>query len=132
MSKPNLHFIRKKSSINEKSIKNLLILEEQYVRGKISKKMIEDMSKLYRKFLDYCIEIREPLKLYFQEKLEYLYLDQKVIQMLIVDEKQAEEDEILILNTEFLNFSEIGQNEGGYMTENYDTMKSTQVEGDLN
>ena len=107
MIKTNAHFLRKEHNVTVKSLKTLLILEEQYIRGRISQKMIEEMANLYKNFLDYCIKIREPFKIYFQEKLEYLYLDQKVQRELMKGENKEEKEELVMLDTEFLNFSEI-------------------------
>ena len=108
MLRPNVHYIRKSSNLNDESIRTLLILEERYIRGKINKKLIEEITNIYRKFIDYCTLVKEPLRLYFQEKLEYLYLDKKVIQIIIEEEnKGTSQEEIKMLNNEFLNFSEI-------------------------
>ena len=130
MIKPNLHFLRKKHEINVKRIKNLLILEEQYVYGNISKKMVEDMTKLYQGFISYCEEIKEPMKLYFQEKLEYLYYNEKVFQAVVADQQNMESnDEVALLNNDFLNFSEIGQTENEKQAVDFSNYESTQADG---
>lgn len=108
MLRPNVHYIRKSSNLNDESIRTLLILEERYIRGKINKKLIEEITNIYRQFISYCTLVKEPLRLYFQEKLEYLYLDKKVIKIIIEeDNKGTSQEEIKMLNNEFLNFSEI-------------------------
>jgi len=130
MIKPNLHFLRKKHEINVKRIKNLLILEEQYVYGNISKKMIEDMTKLYQGFISYCEEIKEPMKLYFQEKLEYLYYNEKVFQAVVAEQGNIDNDnEVALLNNDFLNFSEIGQTENEKQAVDFSNYESTKADG---
>lgn len=130
MIKPNLHFLRKKHEINEKRIKNLLVLEEQYVYGNISKKMIEDMTRLYQGFISYCEEIKEPMKLYFQEKLEYLYYNEKVFQAVVAAEGDVEgEEEVGLLNNDFLNFSEIAPLEPAPAKEEFGDLEDAQAEG---
>lgn len=132
MIKPNLHFLRKKHEINVKRIKNLLVLEEQYVYGNISKKMIEDMTKLYQGFISYCEEIKEPMKLYFQEKLEYLYYNEKVFQAVIADQDNEEDiEEVHLLNNDFLNFSEIAQVENQPKQNDFSNYESNQAEGKI-
>lgn len=130
MIKPNLHFLRKKHEINVKRIKNLLVLEEQYVYGNISKKMIEDMTKLYQGFISYCEEIKEPMKLYFQEKLEYLYYNEKVFQAVIAGEGDVEDgEEVGLLNNDFLNFSEIAPQENNKKNQNFSNLEDGEAEG---
>lgn len=130
MIKPNLHFLRKKHEINVKRIKNLLVLEEQYVYGNISKKMIEDMTKLYQGFISYCEEIKEPMKLYFQEKLEYLYYNEKVFQAVVADQNgEDDHEEVALLNNDFLNFSEIAPMENAQSANNFSNLEEGQAEG---
>lgn len=132
MIKPNLHFLRKKHEINVKRIKNLLVLEEQYVYGNISKKMIEDMTKLYQGFISYCEEIKEPMKLYFQEKLEYLYYNEKVFQAVVADQENVDDnEEVALLNNDFLNFSEIAPMENSKTANNFSNYEEGQAEGGL-
>ena len=133
MIKPNLHFLRKKHKINAKRIKNLLILEEQYVYGNISKKMIEDMTKLYQGFISYCEEVKEPMKLYFQEKLEYLYYNEKVFQAVVADQENEEDNtDVGLLNNDFLNFSEITPIEKDKPHVDYSNYESNQADGKKN
>ena len=108
------------------------MLEEQYVYGNISKKMIEDMTKLYQGFISYCEEIKEPMKLYFQEKLEYLYYNEKVFQAVVANEEEEEgEDEVALLNNDFLNFSEIAPNEKVAVKNDFSNYEPAQAEGNI-
>jgi uncharacterized membrane protein YheB (UPF0754 family) len=103
----NIQFIRKKHEMNPRQIKRLISLEERIASGKINKEIIEQIGSLYKQFMDYCEMIREPLKLYFQEKLEYLYLNEKVAKMLLKQENRAKKEDVQVLSDSFLNFSEI-------------------------
>ena len=105
--KINIQFMRKKYEINSRTIRELITLEDRVMTGKINQELVEQIGKLYKQFMEYCEYIREPLKLYFQEKLEYLYLNEKVAKMLIKQDNQENRKNVQILSDSFLNFSEI-------------------------
>lgn len=61
--------------------------------------------------MEYCQNIKEPLKMYFQEKLEYLFLNEKIFKMLLKEDNVVNEQENMnILGNSFLKFSEIQNN----------------------
>lgn len=106
--KMNIQFIRKKFEINAKTIKELIILEERLISGKIKKEHLSKLSQIYKTFMEYCENIKEPLKMYFQEKLEYLFLNEKIFKMLLKEDNVINEQENMnILGNSFLKFSEI-------------------------
>ena len=105
--KVNIQYMRKKYEMNSRKIRELITLEDRISAGKINQELVEQAGKLYRQFMEYCDYIREPLKLYFQEKLEYLYLNEKVAKMLIKQDNRDNQKNIQILSDSFLNFSEI-------------------------
>lgn len=106
--KINTQYVRKKFEVNPKTIKEMVVLEESLISGKISKSQTSKLSQYYQQFIDYCQCIREPLKLYFQEKLEYLFLNEKIFKMLLQDKNPSnEQGNIQLLGNSFLKFSEI-------------------------
>jgi uncharacterized membrane protein YheB (UPF0754 family) len=105
--KVNIQFMRKKYEMNPRKIKELITLEDRMSAGKINKELVEQIGKLYKQFMEYCEYLREPLKLYFQEKLEYLYLNEKIAKMLIKQDNRKRKEDIKVLSESFLNFSEI-------------------------
>ena len=105
--KVNVQYMRKKYEVNARKIKELITLEDRVSAGKINRELVEQIGQLYKQFMEYCEFIREPLKLYFQEKLEYLYLNEKVAKMLVKQENKERKEDIQVLSESFLNFSEI-------------------------
>jgi hypothetical protein len=106
--KINTQYVRKKFEVNPKTIKEMVVLEESLISGQISKCQTSKLSQFYQQFIDYCHCIREPLKLYFQEKLEYLFLNEKIFKMLLQDQTPKNESEnTQLLGNSFLKFSEI-------------------------
>ena len=97
----------------------MVILEERVISGRINKNDTSKLTQLYQQFMDYCQAIKEPLKIYFQEKLEYLFLNEKICQMLIKENNRAQVNESTeILSNSFLKFSEI-QNKNDNIMESY-------------
>ena len=131
-----LKVIFKKYEMNTRKIKELINLEDRISSGKINQELVEQLGNLYRQFMEYCEYIREPLKLYFQEKLEYLYLNEKVAKMLIKNENRKQQEEIKVLSESFLNFSEIQESPvlglEEYMSENNYTSEEKERRKELN
>ena len=131
--------MRKKYEMTPRRIKELITLEDRISAGKINKELVEQISKLYKQFMEYCEYLREPLKLYFQEKLEYLYLNEKVAKMLIKQDNKNKKQDIQVLSESFLNFSEIQEtsltgleeyfSENNYITENQERLKELNLRG---
>ena len=136
----NVQYMRKKYEVNSRKIKELITLEERVAGGKINRELGEQVGHLYRRFAEYCEYIREPLKLYFQEKLEYHYLNEKVAKMLIQQENKATREDIQVLSDSFLNFSEIQEQKvpgleeyfsgNRYSTEQKEQLKEANLKGE--
>lgn len=134
--KVNMHYIRKKYEITPRKIKDLLVLEDRLASGRVNKELAQQLGNLYRQFMEYCDYIKEPLKLYFQEKLEYLYLNEKVFKMLIKEDNfEKKRDEIELLSNSFLQFSEIKEEQPGEISEkeyfsntNYESLDTEQLQ----
>jgi hypothetical protein len=64
-----------------------------------------------QRLVEYCEYIKDPLKLYFQEKIETLYLKKDVMRVIIEADNQRvgleEPKKVEILSNSFLKFSEI-------------------------
>ena len=124
--KMNIQFMRKKYEMNPRKIRELITLEDRISSGKVNQELVEQLGNLYRQFTDYCEQIREPLKLYFQEKLEYLYLNEKVAKMLIKNDNRHNQEEIHVLSESFLNFSEIQETQPSGLEEYFSNSYSTE------
>ena len=112
----NIQYIRKKHSICPRTIKELIILEERLIGGNLRKEHLQKLSNLYKQIMDYCEKIKEPLKMYFQEKLEYLFLNEKIFKMLLnEDNKKKEDEDVKLLGNSFLKFSEIQNDKDSVM-----------------
>jgi hypothetical protein len=69
------------------------------------------MQYIYKRLIEYCEYIKDPLKLYFQEKIENLYLKKDVMRVILQTDNQnkgsSEIPKVEILSNSFLKFSEI-------------------------
>lgn len=106
--KLSTNHVRTRMGINPEGIKRLVTLEDEFFEGKVSKDMIFELSDLYSRFTDYLEYLRDPMKLYFQAKIEGLF-QKKIVMKTIIEEqnKTNEGNEVEILSQDFLNFSDI-------------------------
>lgn len=107
--KLSTHMMRERSGISHEVIKRIVALEDQLAEGELSKQGIFEIADIYSRFVDYLEFIRDPLKLYFQEKIESLFLKKAVMKAIIREDNTTNgpERKVEILSDDFLNFSEI-------------------------
>lgn len=107
--KLSVHHLRSRNGITSESIKKLITLEDNISDGTFTKQNVFETTDIYSRFVEYLEYIKDPLKLYFQEKIENLFL-KKAVMKVIIEEENAQTrslKEIEILSNDFLQFSEI-------------------------
>lgn len=107
--KMSVHNLRARNGINPETIKKLVAIEEKISDGCFTKNTVFEATDLYSRIVEYLEYIKDPLKLYFQEKIENLFLKKAVMRAIIEEEnaKGRGSKEIEILSNDFLQFSEI-------------------------
>lgn len=101
--------LRQKLSIDSKAIKRIVFLEEQLYDGAVTQQLIFEITDLYSRFVEYFEYVSDPMKLYFQEKIEALFYKKPVMKALLEQDNlaNAPKKKIELLSDDFLKFSDI-------------------------
>ena len=101
--------LRQKLSIDSKAIKRIVFLEEQLYDGVVSQELIFEVTDIYSRFVEYFEYVSDPMKLYFQEKIEALFYKKPVMKALLEQDNlaNAPKKKIELLSDNFLKFSDI-------------------------
>ena len=108
--KLSVHHLRSRNGITAETMKRLISLEDSISDGSFSKQNVFEATDIYSRFVEYLEYIKDPLKLYFQEKIENLFLKKTVMKVIIEEDNahtRSSSKDIEILSHDFLQFSEI-------------------------
>lgn len=108
--KLSTNHLRVRAGIDSETIKRIITLEDDLNEGRLTKDSVFEITDIYSRFTEYLEYIRDPLKLYFQLRIESLFKKKTVAKMLIEDSNKnvtGKKKNLEILSDDFLNFSEI-------------------------